>query len=86
MHYAEFQKNLMEKFKENFRPDGRMDREKDGWTNGRSKFVGSFQPRLGAQKVMHKKIPPLPSPKLNTVDSFHHQELCASLWQGPAML
>ena len=49
--------------------DGRTDREKDGWTDGRSKFIGSFQPRLGTQKVMHKNFPPFPTPMLNTVDS-----------------
>ena len=59
MHYAEFQKNLMEQFQENFRTDWRMDRQKDLWTNSEKTFRwkdGQREGRMGGLQMQIHRI------------------------------
>lgn len=60
MHYAEFQKNLMVQFQENFRADWRMDRQ-DLWINSKKTFRwkdGQREGRMdGWQTQIHRILP-----------------------------
>ena len=60
MHYAEFQKNLMEQFQENFRADWRMDRQ-GLWINSKKTFRWKDRQREGRmdgwQIQIHRILP-----------------------------